>query len=100
MVLLCKKIIASVLKKGKQKGRVDEADISCLPHQPAASCGLDGQHQLEMPSHNYRRAKKYKLRNALLKHTEVATHACSVVYLVHACHTITSPGQRMGSQLY
>ena len=85
MVLLCKKIIlASALKKVKQKGRVDEADISCLPHQPAASCGLDGQHQLEMPSH-IEEPKKYKLRNALLKHTEVATHACSVVRLVHAC---------------
>ena len=51
MVLLFKKNNISALKKGKQKGRVDEADISCLPHQPAASCGLDGQHQLEMPSH-------------------------------------------------
>ena len=52
MVLLCKKNNISALKKGKQNGRVDEADISCLPHQPAASCGMDGQHQLEMPSHN------------------------------------------------
>ena len=25
----------SALKKGRQKGRVDEADISSLPHQPA-----------------------------------------------------------------
>ena len=44
--------IASALKKD----HVDEADISSLPHQPArnafvSSCRLDGQHQLEMPSH-------------------------------------------------
>ena len=39
-------------KKGKRKNRVDEEDISSLPNQPARNaCGLDGQHQLEMPSH-------------------------------------------------
>ena len=43
MVLLCN----SALKKGKQKGRVDEADISSLLlEMHLASCGLDGQHQL------------------------------------------------------
>ena len=51
MVLLCNKIIVPLIK-GRQKGRVDEADISSLPlEMHLASCGLDGQHQLEMPSH-------------------------------------------------
>ena len=42
------------VKKGKQKGRVHEADISSLSHQPARNAfGIlwAGQHQLEMPSH-------------------------------------------------
>ena len=52
-----------------------------------ASCGLDGQHQLEMPSH----IEEPKNRNSCMldqnglvfKHTEVATHACSVVRAVY-----------------
>ena len=64
-------------KKGKQKDRVDEEDLSSLPNQPARNaCGLDGQYQLEMPSH----IEEPKYKWSRFKHTEVATHACSVIF--------------------